>query len=64
VSVRVSWGDFQVVAGPLGHCSYESEEAFKADGYYKDMRREALEELNSNLERMLRDLEPRVEVGP
>lgn len=63
VRVRVKWGDFSVVAGPLGHCSYESEEDFKKGGYYEDMRKEALEELNSNLERMLHDLEPRIEVG-
>lgn len=62
VTVRVSWGGFSVVAGPLGACSYESEEGFKEGGYYEDMKKDALGDLNSNLEQMLHDLMPRIEV--
>lgn len=40
----------------LGGCAYESEEDFKAGGYYEQMVSEALEELNSNIKDLVSEL--------
>jgi hypothetical protein len=34
----------------LGCCSYESEDDFKQDGYYPDLKKDALRELNDKLQ--------------
>jgi hypothetical protein len=40
----------------LGACSYESEEDFKKDGYYEDMCKAVLADLQSQLNDILSDL--------
>lgn len=52
VKVSATWGDFEGV-DYLGCCSYESEADFKAaGGYYPDMCKRALDDLN----RQIRDI--------
>ena len=45
VKVSAKWKGFEGV-DYLGCCSYEDEEQFKQDGYYEDMKAQALEDLN------------------
>lgn len=43
----------------LGCCSYKSEEDFKQDGgYYEDMKKEALRDLNREIENMYKKVAP------
>jgi hypothetical protein len=49
VKVTATWGDFEGV-DYLGCCSYRSEAEFKTpDGYWPDMRRAALADLNAQV---------------
>ncbi len=48
IEVRAEWGGLAGV-DYLGCCSYESEAAFEADGYYASMKAEALDDLMLNL---------------
>jgi hypothetical protein len=48
VKVTARWGNF-VGIDYLGACSYESEDEFKADAYYTDMKQRALFELNKQI---------------
>ncbi len=49
VQVTAYWRGFQGTAG-LGCCSYADEKDFKApDGYYEDMKAEALDDLRANV---------------
>ena len=57
VVVRARWKDFEGYDS-LGCCSYKSEESFKQPGgYYDDMRRAALADLNANIERTAEQLD-------
>lgn len=49
VKVTAEWRDFSAY-DTLCACSYESEEAFRADGYYADMAATALNELAERIE--------------
>ena len=40
----------------LGCCSYESEADFKKDGYFEDMKVQALEDLNRNIANTFKNL--------
>lgn len=48
VEVRASWNGFHG-SDYLGCCSYSSEADFRNDGYYYDMRENALKELNEKI---------------
>lgn len=48
VRVAAKWKEFEG-DDYLGCCSYNSEEEFKSDGYFKDMKQNALDELNKNI---------------
>lgn len=48
VKVGARWKDWTGVAY-LGCCSYENEEGFKKDGYFEQMKKEALDDLNSTV---------------
>jgi hypothetical protein len=39
----------------LGCCSYKSEKDFKKDGYYKDMQQTVFEDIQKQLEDILKD---------
>jgi hypothetical protein len=54
VRVRAEWRGMHGDAY-LGQCSYEGREQFMADGYYDDMRAEALASLNEQVARVQRD---------
>jgi len=56
VKVTATWKGYSEY-DILGGCSYESEEEFKADCYYEDMKDRALEELQNKLESAAKDLE-------
>lgn len=55
VTVLATWTDRQGVehegVAHLGACSYASERQFRRDGYFKDMKKEAFEDLLRNFER-------------
>jgi hypothetical protein len=63
-----AWCDIRVVArwkdytgdDYLGECSYGSEEEFKQDGYYSDMKKVALDNLNSNIAKLVNNLSERI----
>lgn len=57
VTVRASIGS---VYGEscLCACSYESEEDFRQDAYFEDLKKEALAELNRKVQEFLEILEP------
>lgn len=40
----------------LGGCSYESEENFRKDGYFEDMKVQALDALNTNIVNTFKEL--------
>jgi hypothetical protein len=48
VEVQATWEGFSG-RDYLGACSYKDEEDFKADGYYEDMCKEALKDLNDEI---------------
>lgn len=48
VHVIARWKDFEG-HDHLGCCSYESEEDFKAGGYWEDMKARALDDLNATI---------------
>lgn len=48
VKVVARWNGFEAF-DTLGCCSYESEEDFKRDGYWEDMKAELLKELNEGV---------------
>jgi hypothetical protein len=48
VTVVAEWGGFKG-RDHLGCCSYGSEAEFKADGYYTDMKKTALADLNESI---------------
>lgn len=51
VVVRARWQGFEGKAA-LGGCSYESEAAFcQPGGYFDDLRKEALDDLNDRIKR-------------
>lgn len=54
--VRVSWQGLDSTQY-LGECSYESEEAFRGGGYFEDMVIEAIEEIVTQVETILRSIE-------
>jgi hypothetical protein len=57
VTVEARWRGY-VGRDHLGGCSYESEASFKdPDGYWPDMKAQALEDLNEQLRDMAGDLE-------
>ena len=51
VEVRATWNGVFGNAF-LGACSYASEKDFKEDGYYNDMKNQALESLCAKLEKL------------
>jgi hypothetical protein len=59
VKVTARWENWTGV-DYLGACSYESEADFKADDYYSDMKRNALETLNASVSRAYELLSTRV----
>lgn len=59
--VSVSWGPFKEEA-TLGCCSYESEEDFRKDGYFDDMVKESVEQLNTGLSKLFEELMPLLEI--
>lgn len=61
--VEVSWGEFKGVA-TIGCCSYESEEDFKAGGYYEDMVEEAVDGLNNGIAKIFAEISPLLTDGP
>lgn len=56
VEVKASWEGFED-SDYLGGCSYESEEAFKAGGYFEDMKAIALSNLNFQLQSRAKTLD-------
>ena len=56
VIVHVVWGPFEAKQY-MGECSYESADDFKENsGYYDDMVKEALSEINADIQAVLVDL--------
>jgi hypothetical protein len=49
VKVTAEWNGFEGV-DYLGTCSYRSEEEFRSDAYFADMKTRALEDLNETLQ--------------
>lgn len=49
ITVRVEWNDLHG-SDSIGCSHYGSEAAFKADGYYPDMLKEALIDLNEKIQ--------------
>lgn len=56
VIVRARWNGFEG-RDVLGCCSYESEEAFIEGGYFEDMKRVALDDLNCQIAHMDDEIE-------
>lgn len=56
VQVIARWGSFEGFDS-IGCCSYASEEDFKRDGYYQDMRATALADLNRRIQETASELE-------
>lgn len=52
VKVQLEWMGLTTEAY-LGACSYENEEEFKKDEYYHQMVREALDDLNKQVQRIV-----------
>lgn len=48
VKVTARWEEYEGT-DYLGACSYRSEQEFKKDGYYEDMKDRALEDLNEKV---------------
>lgn len=55
VTVTARWRAFQGL-DTLGACSYASEAAFRRDGYFRDMKDRALQELAKEIRARARDL--------
>lgn len=59
VKVVARWNGFEAF-DILGCCSYESEKDFKRDGYWEDMKAEALRELNEEVRAAFDRIDPLV----
>lgn len=60
--IEVSFGPFKEVA-TLGCCSYDNEEDFRNNsGYFDDMMKEAIEQLNEGVSKLFSELLPLVEI--
>lgn len=59
VKVVARWNGLGV-SDYLGCCSYESEEDFKRDGYWEDMKAEVLRELNEEVRTAFDRIKPLV----
>lgn len=57
VKVTAEWNGFRGV-DYLGCCSYKDEEDFKEGGYYEQMKTQALDDLNSSLQKIYDSLRP------
>jgi hypothetical protein len=58
VRVTATWGEFEG-NDYLGGCSYRDEKEFRAEGgYFEDMCREALADLNAKIERTAKRIAP------
>lgn len=59
VKVVARWNGFETF-DTLGCCSYESEQDFKRDGYWEDMKAEVFRELNEEVKAAFDRIEPLV----
>lgn len=58
--VTVKWNGYKVT-DTLGCCSYKSREDFEQGEYFEEMKSEALEQLNQQLESIFETLKPLLE---
>lgn len=53
VEVKATYKGVLTGSAYLGQCAYENEEEFKRDGYFEQMKEEAIEEIEKDFKKLL-----------